>query len=150
MSDSSKQDSRFFSKMSTYWSASILPSTSASLPTPSHPIHPHTMMFPPPNFTVACTSLAISPCPACFHTHCFPSDPILLILVSSDQNTLFQSSTVQFWYFRAKAKRFFLCTALSNGFFFLVTALNECFLRTFRTVCVQTGLEIMELTWWVA
>src|ERR1700724_1134771 len=150
ISDSSMLGRRLFSKISTYWVVCILPSTSASLPTPSQPIQPHTMMFPPPNFTVPCTSRSISPCPACFPTHCFPSDPYLLILVSSDQITLFQSSTVQFWYFIAKARRFFLCTAVSSGFFFFVTALSECLLRTQWTVCEETGLEMMELMWCVA
>src|SRR3979490_2732345 len=103
------------------------------------------MMFPPQNFTVSCTSLSISPSPACFHTHCFPSDPILLILVSSDQITLFQSSPVHSLCLRTKANCFFLFTAVSNGFFFFVTALNECCLSTFLTVCGQTGWEIMVL-----
>src|SRR6266568_8469968 len=123
--DSSILGSKLFSKMSTYWLASILPSTSATYPTPSQPIHPHTMIFPPPNLTVPCTSLSISPSPAFFHTHCFPSDPILLILVSSDQITLFHSSTVHSFSLRAKANLFFLCAAVNNGFFFFVTALNE-------------------------
>src|SRR3979490_2092297 len=100
------------------------------------------MVFPPPHFTVPCTSLSISPSPACFHTYCFPSDPILLILVTSDQITLFQSSTVHSLCLRAKANHFFLCTAVSNGFF-LVTALNECCLSTFLTVCGKTGWEMM-------
>src|SRR6266852_4211585 len=136
---SSMLGTKWSSKMATYWSPSILPSTSASCPTPSQPIHPHIIIFPPPNFTVPCTSLEINPSPTCFHTHCFPSDPILLILVSSDQITLFQSSTVHSLYFKAKAKHFFLCIALSNGFFFFVTALNEYFLRTSLTVCELTG-----------
>src|SRR3979490_3301407 len=120
-------------------------SISASFPTPFQPIQPHTMMFPPPNFTVPCTSLSIGPSPACFHTHCFPYYPILLILVSSDQIPLFQFSTVHSLCLRAKANRFFLCTAVSNGFFFFVTALNECCLSTFLTVCGQTGWEMMVL-----
>src|SRR5229473_5420319 len=89
--------------------------------------------------------LNINPSPTCFHTHCFPSDPILLIFVSSDQTTLFQFSTVHSMYFKAKAKHFFLCIAMSNGFFFFVTALNECFLRTFLTVCELTGWGMMVL-----
>ena len=148
--DSSMLGSRLSSKILTYWSAFIFPSTSASLPTPSQPIQPHTIMFPPPNFTVPCTSRSISPWPTCFQTHCFPSDPILLILVSSDQIILFQSSTVQFWYFKAKAKRFLRCTAESSGFFFFVTAFNECCLRTWHTVYEETGLRMMELMCFVA
>src|SRR5882757_4409360 len=136
--------------MSTYWSASILPSTSASCPTPFQPIHPHTMMFPPPNFTVPWTSLSINPSPTCFHTHCFPSDPILLILVSSDQITLFQSSTVHSLCLKAKANLFFLCATVSNGFFFFVTAFNEFFLSKFLTVCEEMGCEMMMLMCLVA
>src|ERR1700724_2967629 len=147
---SSMLGSRLDSKMSTYWSAFILPSTSASCPTPSQPIQPHTMMFPPPNLTVPWISLLINPSPTCFHTHCFPSDPSLLILVSSDQITLFQSSTVHSLCFKAKAKRFCLCFAVSKGFFFFVTALNECLLRTFLTVCGETGLEMRVLMCFIA
>src|ERR1700742_202979 len=148
--DFHRLESQWSPKMSTYWSASILPSTSASSPTPFQPIQPHTMMFPPPNLTVPWTSLLISPSPACFHTHCFPSDPILLILVSSDHITFFQSSTVHSLYFRAKANRFRLCAAVSNGFFFFVTALKELLLRRFLMVCEETGSEMMELMWLVA
>ena len=107
-------------------------------------------MFPPPNFTVPCTSQSISPWPTYFQTHCFPSDPILLILVSSDQIILFPSSTVQFWYLKAKAKCFLWCTAESSGFFFFVTAFNECHLRTWHTVCEETELWMMELMCFVA
>ena len=136
--------------MFTSWSAFILPSTSASCPTPSHPIQPHTMIFPPPNLTVLWISLSISLSPTCFHSHYFPSDPSLLILVSSDQTTLFQSSIVHSWYFKAKAKCFFLCIVVSNGLFFFVTALSECLLRTFLTVCEETGLGMMVLMCLVA
>src|SRR3979490_1148151 len=133
--DSFRLGSKRSSKIASACAASILPSISASFPTPFQLIQPHTMIFPLPRFTVPCASLSISPSPACFHTHCFPSDPILLILVSSDQITLFQSSTVHSLCLRAKLTRFFLCTAVSNGFFFFVTALNECCLSTFLTVC---------------
>src|SRR6266850_834357 len=142
--------SMWSSKMDTYWSASIFPSTSARWPTPFHPIQPHTMMFPPPNLTVPCTSLSISPSPACFHTHSLPSDPNLLILVSSDQITLFQSSTVHSLYFWAKANLAFLCLPLSKGFFFFTTALNECFFKTLLIVCEETGWEIMVLMCFMA
>src|SRR5215813_8907149 len=143
--DSSILERRWFSKMSTYWLASILPSTSTSCPIPFQPIHPHTIRFPPPNLTVPCISLLISPSPFCFHTHCFPSDPSLLILVSSNPIILFQSSTVHSLCFRAKANCFFLWVVLRNGFFFLVTALNEFFLRMFLTVCEDIGLGRMLL-----
>ncbi|KAG2353107.1 hypothetical protein BDR07DRAFT_1434463 [Suillus spraguei] len=93
--DSAKLGSKWSFKMSTYCSAFIFPSTSASIPTPFHPIQPHTIKEPPPNLTVPLTSLSVRPSPFFFHTYTFPSDPILLILVSSDHITRFQSSTVQ-------------------------------------------------------
>ena len=39
---------RCWSRISTYCFASILPSTSVSIPTPFQPMQPHTIMFPPP------------------------------------------------------------------------------------------------------
>jgi len=136
--------------MATYCSASILPSTSLKTPTPFHPIHPQTISEPPPNLTVPLTSLEISPSPFFFHTYSCPSDPILLILVSSDHITLLQSSTVQCWYLRAKANLFFLWPVESNGFFFFTTAFNEASLRVFLTVWEETGLSTIELMKWVA
>src|SRR5258708_32877368 len=56
---------------------------------------PHNITCPPPNLSVPSTSLSLRPSPFFFHTHFLPSDPKRLILVSSDQMTLFQSSTVQ-------------------------------------------------------
>src|SRR5437660_3014063 len=114
--------SRLSSKMETYCSAFILPSTSARIPTPFQPMHPQTIKEPPPNFTVPCTSLSCMAFPATFHTYFLPSDPILLILVSSDQITLVQSSTVHCWCLRAKASLCCLCLTDKSGFFFLTTA----------------------------
>ena len=113
------------SKMATYCLASILPSTSLKTPTPFHPIQPHTISDPPPNLTIPWTSLEVSPSLFLFHTYSCTSDPILLILVSSDQRTLFQSSTVQCWYLRAKANLLFLWETERRGFFFFTTAFRE-------------------------
>ncbi|KAL4061780.1 hypothetical protein J3A83DRAFT_4386066 [Scleroderma citrinum] len=46
--------------MATYYSASILPSTSLKTPTPFHPIHPQTMSEPPSNLTVPWTSYKLA------------------------------------------------------------------------------------------
>src|SRR5882757_5716130 len=82
-------------------SPSILPSILHAYPTPSHSMHPHTITDPPPNLRVPPTCLSLSPSPAFFQAHFLPSDPSLLIFVSSDHTTLFQSSTVQCWCARA-------------------------------------------------
>jgi hypothetical protein len=69
----------------------------------------HTISEPPPNLTLSLTSLVLSPSPFFFHTSFCSSGPILLILVSSNHITLFQSSTIHCWYLRAKASLLCLC-----------------------------------------
>jgi hypothetical protein len=83
------------SKMNTYYSAFILPFTSASIPTPFQLMHSKTIQEPPPNFTFPWTFLSYRGSPLFFHTSIHPFDPILLLFVLSDQITLVQSSTVQ-------------------------------------------------------
>ena len=103
-----------FSKLSTtpsskflqYYTASIFPSTSVSFPTPFQPMHPHTMRLFPPCLTVGVVVLSKSGVPLSFQLYTLPFDPILLIFVSSDHRTLFQSSTVQFSYFWADLEQF--------------------------------------------
>ena len=114
----------------------------------SHSIQPHTMIFPPPCFTVGSTSLSKSGWPFFFHTYFCPSDPNLLILVSSNQITHFQSSTVQCWYFRAKAKHCLLWCLERNGFFFFTTATKSSLLSAFLMVCTETGLGSVLLRFW--
>ena len=53
--------SRFLSRMSRYIFPFILPSIVWSLPVPYAEKQPHTMMFPPPNFTVGMMYSAICP-----------------------------------------------------------------------------------------
>src|SRR3981189_927020 len=57
-----------------------------------HTIPPHTTphlhISSSPNLSVTLTSLSFSGFPALLHTYSCPSDPILLIIVSSDQMTL--------------------------------------------------------------
>ena len=135
------------SQMATYCSASILSSTSLKIHIPFHPMQPYTISEPPPNLTVSWTSLAISPSSFLFHTYSCPSDPILLILVSSDHITLFQSSTVLYLYLRAKANLLFLWPLERSGFFFF-TSLWVGFLdgishnlRTDRSI--NDGIDIL-------
>ena len=105
-SNFSKLSSIPSSKISQYCSAFIFPWTSTSFPTPFHPIQPHTIrLFPPPCLTIGVVVQSDNGSPYCFQTYTLPSDPMKLILVSSDHNTLFQSSTVQFSWYLANLSR---------------------------------------------
>ena len=73
--------------------ASICPILVA-YPMSSQNIQPHIITLPPPNFSIPSTYLSVNPSPTSFHTHFLPSDPIQLILVSSDHTTLLQSAIV--------------------------------------------------------
>src|SRR5258705_5084322 len=97
-------------------------------------MHPHTIIDPPPNFRVPPTCLSLSPSPAFCQAHFLPSDPSLLIFVSSDHTTLFQSSTVQCWCSRAKSILSFLWLCERSGFFFLTTAFIPAFFMSLHTV----------------
>ena len=84
-SNFSKLSTTRSSKISQYCTASIFPSTSVSFPAPFQPMHPHTMrLFPPPCLTVGVVVLSESDVPFSFQVYTLPSDPILLIFVSSD------------------------------------------------------------------
>ena len=94
------------SKIAQYCSAFIFSSTSTSFPTPLQPIQLHTMrLFPPPCLTVGVVVQSDTGSPCCFHTYTFPSDQIRFIFISSLNNTLFQSSTVQFWWYSANSRQ---------------------------------------------
>src|SRR6202011_5681701 len=98
----------------------MTPQTSVSTPTPFHPIQPHTIrLFPPPCLTVGVVVLSESGSPLFFQVYVLPSDPILLILVSSDHKIFFQSSTVQFSCYLANLRRSSLWVFLRRGCFLL-------------------------------
>ena len=59
---------------------------------PAHRL-PHYHDVPTPKIPLFSGPCSINPSPTQFPTHCFPSDPILLVLVPYNQITLFQSST---------------------------------------------------------
>src|SRR6266850_1889661 len=86
ISNFSKLSSTPSSKISQYCSASMFPCTSISFPTTFQPIQPQTIrLFPPPCLTVGMVVQSDTGSPCCFqtYTYSFPSDPILLIFVSS-------------------------------------------------------------------
>ena len=82
--------SRFLSRMSRYISPFILPSIIWSLPVPYAEKQPHTMMFPPPNFTVGIVFLGWCAVPFLLQTWCVLWHPKSSILVSSDQTIFSQ------------------------------------------------------------
>src|ERR1700712_808466 len=98
-------------------------------------MQPHTMMFPPPNFTVPVTLCFSSPVSVVsIHFIPGPSLPLRLILVSSDQMTLFQSSNVHSRCFWAHLRRALRCFALSKGFFLFLIAFIPSIFKALRTV----------------
>ena len=137
ISISSKLSSSACSKISQYSSSPQLPQVSP---------HPHTIrLLPPPCLTVGEVVLSeIDSLPLGFQVYTLPSDPILLIFVSSDQSTLFQSSTVQFACVWANLRCFWWWTALSRGCFDFTIERKLFPLSAFLTVWGQTG-EVMTL-----
>src|SRR5713101_5810362 len=138
---SSMLGTKWSSKMATYSSASILPSTSASCPTPSQPIHPHTIIFPPQS--------SQSPEPPFKST---PPPP------ASTPTASHLTQSCSFWshlhspllVLQGKGQALLPMHCTEQWLFFFVTALNECFLRTFLTVCELTGWGMMVLMCLVA
>src|SRR6266852_7577360 len=101
---------------------------------PSQNIQPHIITFPPPNFTVLSTSLSLNGSPTSFHTHFLPSDPRQLILVSSVQRILFQSSIVYSLHLSAHCNLSLLWRALRRGCFLFTTGRKPNSLKLRRTV----------------
>ena len=86
------------------------------------------------------------PSPGNFQAHFLPSEPNLLILVSSEKITFFQSSTVQSLWLIAKSNLFLLCLAERRGFFFFTTAFKPALLRHLLTVCGERDVLVMSLS----
>src|SRR5215813_958429 len=92
---------------------------------------------------VPSTCWSVSALPGFFHAHLRPSDPIRLILVSSDQTTRSQSSTVQCWYRTAKSIRCRRCLGKSRGFFTLDTAFRPASFRARPTVFGLSSMSVV-------
>src|SRR5258706_11915911 len=97
-------------------------------------MQPQTIRDPPPNLTVPLTWWSCRPDPGFFHTQDLPSDPILLILVSSDQTTLPQSSRVQCWCSKANSSCLLLWVFERKGFFFFTADLRPALLSAFLII----------------
>ena len=133
-------ESRLSSRMDTDLSSSILPSTSASIPTSFQPMHPQTIKEPP-NFTVPWTFLFCKGLPAFFHTYILPSHPITLVQSCKVQSLLVLESKFQ--------PSLSMC-GRQRGFFFCTTAFDDVALRILRTFWEEIGEERAELMRWVA
>jgi len=97
-------------------------------------IQHHIIKFPPPNFTICLILLGSCLFSLSAHTWSLQSDPNILILVSSDYKTLFQSFTVHSRCLSANSNLALLCFLVKRGFFYLDTAIIPVGLSTFLTV----------------
>ncbi len=79
---------RFSSRISLYLAAFIFPSIATSRPVPAAEKHPHSMMLPPPCFTVGTVLDRWWAVPGFLHTYRLELRPKSYILVSSDQRIL--------------------------------------------------------------
>ncbi len=107
---------RFSSGISLYLAAFIFPSIATSRPVPAAEKHPHSMMLPPPCFTVGTVLDRWWAVPGFLHTYCLELRPKSSILVSSDQRILFVTILESFRCFLANSMRAFMCLALRRGF----------------------------------
>ncbi len=80
---------RFLSRISLYLAAFIFPSIATSRPVPAAEKHPHSMILPPPCFTVGTVLDRWRAVPGFLHTYRLELRPKSSFLVSSDQRILF-------------------------------------------------------------
>ncbi len=107
---------RFSSRISLYLAAFIFPSIATSRPVPAAEKHPHSMMLPPPCFTVGTVLDRWWAVPGFLHTYRLELRSKSSILVSSDQRILFVTILESFRCFLANSMRAFMCLALRRGF----------------------------------
>ena len=108
--------SRFSSRMSLYIAAFIFPSIMTSLPVPAAEKHPHSMMLPPPCFTVGMVLAWWWAAPGFLQTWCLAFTPKSSIFVSPDQRILFLMVWESFRCILANSRRAAMCLLLRSGF----------------------------------
>lgn len=116
------------SRILTNRSPSILLSILHASPFQAQDMYPHIITEPPQNFKAPSTSLSVSPSPGNLQAHFLISNPKLLILVSSENINLLQSTIVQYWYCNAKSSLLLLYLGERSGFFF-TTAYKLAFFK---------------------
>ncbi len=107
---------RFSSRISLYLAAFIFPFIATSRPVPAAEKHPHSMMLPPPCFTVGTVLDRWWAVPGFLYTYRLELRPKSSILVSSDQRILFVTILESFRCFLANSMQAFMCLALRRGF----------------------------------
>ena len=107
--------SRFSARMSLYIAA-IFPSILTSLPVPGTEKHPHSMMLPPPCFTVGMVLPWWWAMPGFLQTWRLAFTPKSSIFVSSDQRILFLMVWKSFRCILANSRRAAMCLLLRSGF----------------------------------
>ena len=128
-------------------------------------MQPHNIKEPPPPFTVGFTLRGCRDSPALDQVHLCPSEPNLLIFVSSEKMTRFQSSAVQSLWDFAKARRSLRFLAEMAGFFFFVVARIQALWSSLERVLGEilipftslmtlanfsTGSGLFEVSWVIA
>jgi len=138
--------SKLFSKISTDWSAFILPSISGSCSTLSQFIQPYIMMFLPSNLTESQFPLSIISSPICFHIHHYLYNPSLFILFLSDKILLLPVLHSPLLVLQSKGQVLLPGMCSEQWLVFSIAALNECLIRRFLTVYERTISWIIVLT----
>ena len=108
--------SRFSSRMSLYTAAFILPSIRTSLPVPAAEQHPHSMMLPPPCFTVGMVLAWWWAVPGFLQTWHLAFTPKSSIFVSSDQRILFLMVWESFRCILTNSRQAAMSLLLRSGF----------------------------------
>ncbi len=99
---------RFSSRISLYLAAFIFPSIATSRPVPAAEKHPHSMMLPPPCFTVGTVLDRWWAVPGFLHTYRLELRPKVLSWSHQTRES--------FRCFLANSMRAFMCLALRRGF----------------------------------
>ena len=143
--------SRFSSRISLYFAPFIFTSILTSLPVPSAEIHPHSMMLPPPSFTIGMV-------PGFLQAWRLAFRPKSSILVSSDQRILFFIVSESFRCLFANTKQAVgspieeLWSSVRVNIGFLVTSLTKALLPRWLSSRMSLGgskllhIRMMEAT----
>ena len=127
-----------FSKILMQYSQFSLLYTSVRKPTPFALMHSHTMIPPPPCFTVGWLQCSINSSPAILLTYTLPSLLCKRSLDSSLKMTWDHCSAVHSLWVRANSRQAFLCHDVRRGFFLGFRPMSPASLGLLLVVDVDT------------